>query len=125
MKPTPASTPARTDGASLIRRTSLIHDHTNGGTRAADVETFARALYARQVHALQSSPFTNYHRFAHIWLNNRYGHLRQSHRLLTSACDFLQIKACPSRFWKIAFQYLVACFAASDPTQHNPPPYNT
>ena len=50
--------------------------------------------------------FADYQRFAFSWLNDQYGHLRQGHRILTSTCDFLQMKACPSRFWRIAFKCL-------------------
>lgn len=103
---TPSSLNSGSKGATYIRRTALIHDHVNGGTRAADVETFARSLYARQAIFLSTPSFADYQRFAFSWLNDQYGHLRQGHRILTSTCDFLQMKACPSRFWRIAFQCL-------------------
>ena len=106
MRPTPVFNPAHTESPSSAAHHSSTTTQTAAHALQTDVETFARALYARQVHALHSPPFTNYHRFAHIWLHDRYGHLRQANRLLTSTCDFLEMKACPCRFWKIAFQCL-------------------
>jgi hypothetical protein len=93
-------------GSTLIRRSLLVQDHLQGGTRAADVETFARSLYTTQAVSLLDPPLHDFKSIALHWIQQHYGHLRQGLRLLTSSCDFLQMQHCPSRFWQLALPCL-------------------
>jgi len=90
-----------THGSHLIRHSTLIQDHAEGGARAADVESFVRAIYANQALLLINPPSLAYRQIVMHWINLCYGHLQQGLRLLTSNCDFLQLQTtnkCPALF---------------------------
>jgi exonuclease III len=97
-----------TNGIHPISHKTLIQDHPEGGARAADVETFARAIYANQALLLINPPSLDYRQIVMHWINLCYGHLQQGLRLLISNCDFqqLQTNKCPALFWKRALPAL-------------------
>jgi len=68
-----------TYGSHPIRHSTLIQDHAEGGARAADVESFVRAIYANQALLLINPPSLAYrHRqIVMHWINLCYGHLQQ------------------------------------------------
>ena len=86
---------------------TLIQDYAEGGSRAVDVEMFARSLHVRKMRRMVEPLPGHTLNLPYYWLNKYYGHLRQGKRLLVSSCDFLQLGAdeVPLR-WRVLFKSL-------------------
>ena len=88
-------------GSTIISRRVLIQDHPEQGARITDVESTARAQYARWAQQLGHPPHASYKHLVLHYINAHYGHLRQGFRLLHSTCDFLNLGR-EQPFWRNA-----------------------
>jgi hypothetical protein len=80
-------------GSTLIRRSLLVQDRLEGGTRAADVQTFARSLYITQAVSLLDPPLHDFKRIALHWIQQHYmaifasGCASSPHHAISSRCN--------------------------------------
>ena len=93
--------PAGGHPPSLVRHTTEVQDHSDGGTRALHPTEFAASLHATWIRRLinpSPQPWKNI-----LWsmINHTYGHLRLGQRLLVSTTPFSLLpgtSGCPPLF---------------------------